>query len=476
MKILTNNNNRNATLNFFFVSTNDLHLECHFIIHEHCQSNVPPMCTVNYKKLADALGNEAVDLGAFGLVRMHSAAETESEIVIHPPDDNHSESPSGDFTFLEPPLKHISMFPENERKLLPTFSDFRLDGRIGNGAYAKVYCAQHIQSKQYVAIKVANASDADARQQLEIEREILFRYGGENPYMVKAFCSFHHGNRLFLVMEVVNGGTLYNRISTTQMNEEEIRFYLAEIICALQYLHSKNIVYRDLKLEHAIVSSEGHIRLVDYGLGRFLRTPDEKCFTCCGTLSYMAPEVRQCQTNRRGNGYSFPVDYWALGIMMVQMLVGEQLDFLPSLISNFTKNPDDGSSIVDQLELPAYRSTVAKSFIAGLLEINPEKRLGSPNSPHGPIRDHQFFKWRHQIAWQDVDEGVTKPIDKIPLPITSLSETSVDQSISSLASDRGYLAREEWAEIGRSVCTPAEEHSLRSFDYVNVSTWQHQLI
>ena len=205
------------------------------------------------------------------------------------------------------------------------------------------------------------------------------------------------------------------------------------------------VLHRDLKLEHAIVSSEGHIRLVDYGLGRFLRTPDEKCFTCCGTLSYMAPEVRQCQTNRRGNGYSFPVDYWALGIMMVQMLVGEQLDFLPSLISNFTKNPDDGSSIVDQLELPAYRSAVAKSFIAGLLEINPEKRLGSPNSPHGPIRDHQFFKWRHQIAWQDVDEGVTKPIDKIPL-------VKLQSIRSSISFHRFHLANNVIIRnIGRSI-------------------------
>ena len=150
------------------------------------------MCSINYKKLADALGNEAVDLGAIGLVRMHSAAETESELFVQPPDSRSSTS-SGNRSWLEPSLT----CPQTDRRLLPSFADFRLEGRIGDGMYAKVYCAQHIPSRQYVAIKVANGLDPEARQQLEVEREILFRYADENPYMVKAYCSFHHGVRCF---------------------------------------------------------------------------------------------------------------------------------------------------------------------------------------------------------------------------------------------------------------------------------------
>ena len=156
------------------------------------------MCTINYKKLADALGNEVVDLGAIGLVRMHSAAETESELFIPPPDSGHSQTPTGDLTWLEPlPLPMLAC-PQTGRSLLPAFADFRLEGKIGDGVYAKVYCAQHIPSGQYVAIKVANASNPEAKPQLEVEREILFRYAGGNPYMVKAYCSFHHGVRSFL--------------------------------------------------------------------------------------------------------------------------------------------------------------------------------------------------------------------------------------------------------------------------------------
>lgn len=150
------------------------------------------MCTVHYKSLADALANEAVDLGAIGLVRMHSRTEADIESVISPPDDHHSQSPSVDFTWLEPPLTQILTCPQTGTFLLPKFSDFQFIGRLGDGACAKVYCAQHIPSKKYVAIKVANGANEEARHQLEVERQILFRYGDRNRYMVKAYCTFHH--------------------------------------------------------------------------------------------------------------------------------------------------------------------------------------------------------------------------------------------------------------------------------------------
>lgn len=109
------------------------------------------------------------------------------------------------------------------------------------------------------------------------------------------------------------------------------------------------------------------------------------------------------------------MDYWALGIMLVQMLFGEQLDFLPLVISSFTENPNADTSIVEQLDLPTHVSTAAKECIRGLLEIDPEKRLGSPNSPHGQIRNHRFFKEGCRIEWQDMEDGIIKSPYKNPL-------------------------------------------------------------
>jgi serine/threonine protein kinase len=142
--------------------------------------------------------------------------------------------------------------------------------------------------------------------------------------------------------------------------------------------------------------------LVDFGLGRILNSVDEVCHTVCGTDTYMSPEVRRLEKDPSADGYNYPVDYWAIGIMLVQLLCGEQLDFYDEDhdLLNFAEN------------LPSYRhiSTEARSLVRDLLDIDPKKRLGSANSPHGSIRDHPFFKVGKEMDWDEVDDGVLKPI------------------------------------------------------------------
>ncbi|CAF2071335.1 unnamed protein product [Rotaria magnacalcarata] len=303
---------------------------------------------------------------------------------------------------------------ENQRRIsLPKFSDFEYVGRLGSGGYAQVYCVQHILSKQYFAIKVADGTNEQARQQLEVEKQILFRYSYGNSYMVKAYCAFHQGSNLFLVMELVQGGTLFHKIQTKRMNEDEIRFYVAQLICVLQYLHSKNIVYRDLKLEHAIVNSTGSIRLIDYGLGRLLKTSDDTCHTFCGTYSYMAPEVRRLKTGTLNDGYSYPIDFWALGVMFIEMLHSKQIDVHSQIFENNDEETNEPESVAQILQLPSHTSAEARACVSGLLENDPEKRLGSPNSPHGSIREHPFFKIGHQINWQEIEFDSFKPVDHV---------------------------------------------------------------
>ncbi|CAF0966779.1 unnamed protein product [Rotaria sordida] len=432
--------------------------QCHFIIHEHCQPNIPLMCTISYNSLSQIISAK------------------KQPIVSHPPnpsppqdDDPHSKSSSFDLSWLDS-LPEFSI--ENLQRIsLPKFHDFKYIGRLGDGAFAQVYCVQHILSKQYFAIKVADGTNEQARQQLEVEKYILFRYSHGNPYMIKAYCAFHQGNKLFLVMELVQGGTLYHKIQTTRMNEDEIKYYLAQLVCIIQYLHSNNIVYRDLKLEHAIVCSTGSIRLVDYGLGRLLKTSNETCHTFCGTYSYMAPEVRCLEKSSSDKGYSFAVDFWALGIMFVQMLCGEQLDFYPQIFANNNENTTEPKDITQYLELPRYISREAHSCVIGLLENDPEKRLGSPNSPHGSIRDHPFFKVGHRINWSEIDEGVFKPCHKNSIDKRVISETLSHQPLSTLQLDRGGHAKDDWIAAGKSTCTSDENERLKSFDYINQSSW-----
>ncbi|CAF1013957.1 unnamed protein product [Rotaria sordida] len=430
--------------------------QCSAIIHERCQSKISPICSISNDSPTETILKYSNIVGA----RFHGAK-------IKKEKNRHSESSSFDLSWLDP-LPELPI--ENSQGIsLPKFHDFKYIGRLGNGACAQVYCIQHILSEQYFAIKVADGTDIEARQQLEVEKYILFRYSHGNPYMIKVYCAFHQGNKLFLVMELVQGGTLCHKIQTTRMNEDEIRYYLAQIICVIQYLHSNNIVYRDLKLEHAIVCSTGSIRLIDYGLARILKASDETCHTFCGTYSYMAPEVRCLEKNSSDKGYSFAVDFWALGIMFVQMLCGEKIDF-DDIFANNNENTTEPIKITQYLELPRYISLEAHSCVIGLLENDPEKRLGSPNSPHGSIRDHPFFKAGHRINWSEIDEGVFKPCHKNSENIRVMSDTSCHQSLPTLQLDRGGHAKDDWIAAGKSTCTSDENERLKSFNYINSSS------
>ena len=134
------------------------------------------MCTISYKSVAKALVK-----GLFQINDSDSIASTTG-------DDNDSDSDTSSigFTRLDP-------LPKGKLTLLPKFSDFECIGRLGSGGSADVYCVQHIPSKEYAAIKVIDGTLNESRQQFEVERQILFRYSDENPYMIKPYCSFHQG-------------------------------------------------------------------------------------------------------------------------------------------------------------------------------------------------------------------------------------------------------------------------------------------
>ena len=110
-----------------------------------------------------------------------------------------------------------------------------------------------------------------------------------------------------MVMDFLNGGELFYHLRREQkFSEDRARFYAAEIVLALEYLHAQNIIYRDLKPENVLLDREGHIRLTDFGLSKIKESKDELAYTICGTPEYLAPEVII------GKGYNREVDFWAL--------------------------------------------------------------------------------------------------------------------------------------------------------------------
>jgi len=152
---------------------------------------------------------------------------------------------------------------------------------------------------------------------LIVEREILEKF--DHPFIMGLEFAFQDATRLYLIMEFVNGGELFYHLRQHKggFGEERARFYAAEIVSALEYLHKSGVVYRDLKPENVLIDSEGHVRLTDFGLSKGgLESNDGLTESFCGTPEYLAPEII------RDREYGYSVDWYSFGLVLYEMLTG----------------------------------------------------------------------------------------------------------------------------------------------------------
>ncbi|KAI8968847.1 camp-dependent protein kinase 8 [Mycotypha africana] len=197
-----------------------------------------------------------------------------------------------------------------------SLSCFTLIRTLGTGSFGRVHLARsNANHSGYCAIKVLRKIDIVRTKQVEHtrnERSILARL--HSPYVVQLYGTFQDDARLYMVLEYVQGGELFSYMRQRgQLKEEEAAFYAAEVTWAIDYLHSQDIVYRDLKPENILLDAQGHVKLTDFGFAKLV--PDIT-WTLCGTPDYLAPEIIQSK------GYGKAVDYWALGVLIYEMLAG----------------------------------------------------------------------------------------------------------------------------------------------------------
>jgi len=188
---------------------------------------------------------------------------------------------------------------------------------IGRGTFGKVLLVKSKENDKMYAMKQIRKDLIIQMQQIEhikSERELLGTL--EFPFIVKMRYAFQTKKKLFFVFDYIKGGELFHHLSKCQYFEEErTRFYAAELLATLEYVHSKNVIYRDIKPENVLLDDSGHIILTDFGLAKRL-SPDTKASSLCGTAEYMAPEII------KGESYGNSVDYWSLGILIYEMLTG----------------------------------------------------------------------------------------------------------------------------------------------------------
>uniref|UniRef100_A0A673K4J1 non-specific serine/threonine protein kinase n=1 Tax=Sinocyclocheilus rhinocerous TaxID=307959 RepID=A0A673K4J1_9TELE len=199
-----------------------------------------------------------------------------------------------------------------------TMNDFDYLKLLGKGTFGKVILVREKASGTYYAMKILKKEVIIAKDEVAhtlTESRVL--KNTRHPFLTSLKYSFQTKDRLCFVMEYVNGGELFFHLSRERVfSEDRTRFYGAEIVSALDYLHSAKIVYRDLKLENLMLDKDGHIKITDFGLCKEGITDTATMKTFCGTPEYLAPEVLE------DNDYGRAVDWWGLGVVMYEMMCG----------------------------------------------------------------------------------------------------------------------------------------------------------
>ncbi|XP_022816636.1 serine/threonine-protein kinase CST20 isoform X1 [Spodoptera litura] len=289
---------------------------------------------------------------------------------------------TGRFT---PPARTIPRF----RKY--TVEDFQFIKVLGKGSFGKVLLAELRDTEYYYAVKCLKKDvvleDDDVECTL-IERKVL-ALGTNHPYLCHLFATFQTDSHLFFVMEYLNGGDLMFHIQQSgRFPEARARFYAAEIVSGLKFLHKRGIVYRDLKLDNILLDFEGHVRIADFGMCKLQIYLDKTADTFCGTPDYMAPEII------KGLKYNQTVDWWSFGVLLYEMLIGQ---------SPFSGCDEDELfwSICNEMpSYPRFLSHEALTILTRLLDKDARTRLGGTECMHGDIRDQDFF---HAIHWDRLE-------------------------------------------------------------------------
>lgn len=314
-----------------------------------------------------------------------------------------------------------------------SIEDFEIMKPISRGAFGRVFLGRKRTTGDLFAIKVLRKADMlrkNAVESVQAERNILVT--AQSPFVVRFFYSFSNRNNLYLVMEYLNGGDLFSLLRHLGCLEEGMaRGYIAELVLALDYLHTLGVVHRDLKPDNLLIAYDGHLKLTDFGLSRMglitstadltsspaalsepsspgpatLSSPqwaEGESRGAVGTPDYLAPEILL------GTGHGFTADWWSVGVILFEFLTGVPPFNAPSPEAIFDSIL---SGAIPWPRVPEDMSAEAQDLINRLLHSDPRERLGYRGA--GEVKAHPFFA---DIRWDTLvrDKAAFVPLADDP--------------------------------------------------------------
>ena len=277
-----------------------------------------------------------------------------------------------------------------------SLKDFICLAQLGKGCFGIIYLVEKINTKEKFAMKVLNKEKIFGQNLLKYaiaERNILSQ--NNHPFIVKLNYAFQTSSKLFLIIEYCPKCDLSKHlIQEKRFKEQKAKFYMCELILALEYLHKKDVIFRDLKPGNLLLDKEGHIKLTDFGLSKEGVKDNFYTKSFCGSVGYLAPEILLNQK------YGKSVDWYSLGVIFYEMLSGTLPYFTPY------KGEILKSKKRVELNIPKFVSKEAAELIKKLLEKNPKERLGNGGRDALEIKDNIYFK---DVDWNKVYKKQINP-------------------------------------------------------------------
>uniref|UniRef100_A0A8C9XIR1 Rho-associated protein kinase n=1 Tax=Sander lucioperca TaxID=283035 RepID=A0A8C9XIR1_SANLU len=293
------------------------------------------------------------------------------------------------------------------RELQVKPDDFEKVKLIGRGAYGEVKLVRHKASRKVYAMKQLSKFEMIKRSDSAFfweERHIMAF--SNSPWVVQLCCAFQDDRHLYLVMEFMPGGDLVTLTMNYDIPEKWARFYTAEVVLALNAIHSMGFIHRDVKPDNMLLDQHGHLKLADFGTCMKMdSTGMVHCETAVGTPDYISPEVLQSQD---GAGYyGRECDWWSVGVFIYELLVGETPFYAESLVGTYGKIMNHKNTLIfpEDVEM----SQDAKDLICAFL-TDRKVRLGRTGVDE--IKCHPFFK-NDQWTFDNIRETVAPVVPEL---------------------------------------------------------------